>query len=215
MLSALAYFSFFSTAFPLCLGVFRWKVLSHTLKLITIYTATSFAFDALGLAFVYIVQRNIIIMNVYDIVHFVVLGMYFRSMAPKLLRKPVWDVYYFGGILLLFLTIFIFNDPFELSTFQLTNGFIYISIILFVIGGFVSMLRDIEHDSLLNNPHFFISVGILFHLTSASLLFFTDDYLNENESLLLWAIFKGLMQIFMNGMIAYGLYLGQKNRYAI
>ncbi len=93
----------------------------------------------------------------------------------------------------------------------MTNGFIYMALILFVVVGLIEMMKTVDYEPLSQNPNFYVAVGVLFHLTGSCLLFFGGTKFTAQENKILWLIFKGFMQFFMNGMIAYGIYLGQKN----
>ena len=192
---------------PLSIALFRFRALNFEQRYLTILLGVTAAVEAGANYFWYNGWNNLLIYHFYTVVQFILITLLYTRKLEGLFPSVLFRILISAFILFAITNAVFFQSVRSLNTNVIILGsFIYI---LFSISYFYKLLKEVNYESLQNNPMFWINAGILIYFSSTLILFVLGNRLIP-ESLrvigVAWSL-HALFNIFLNMFYALALWV--------
>ncbi|MFI5203524.1 MAG: hypothetical protein ACHQF2_03420 [Flavobacteriales bacterium] len=202
----LGYISAIATCIPAVVTLFRGKKFLQQLLPVLIYAWLAALFEIAGFILSELSINNLVLIHIFTIIEFASLTyLYFFLFTNRYIQIgiPVLSVAF---ALFAICYLVIYEAAYEMN--PIPRSIEAIVLIVFSIGFFVKLLRDLQVDNLLRNTVFWINTGILIYFAGNFFLFIFSNYVLSQPMehfYEFWAMHSCLNIIF-NGFLAYGLW---------
>lgn len=179
LLELLSDFSYIILALPLLRGLFAWKKLVESQRIIYLLVIITFINDSLTIHLNRQSQNNLWVYHFFVPLYFCVLVYLYRKSLNSLPVKSV--LYWCIGLFLVFSTTnSLFIQPLDsFNTNAITTSMVFYIILTIIY--FYQLLAESLYTELERNPVFWLSAGVLLYNSGALILFILANYFLEEQ----------------------------------
>jgi len=172
---------------PLAYGLWHFKELNKSLKLITILIALSLVFNILADVVARLGYYNTPIINLYQLVELIVLYAFFhRSISIKGIQTAITIL---TPLMIIFWVVAMLRNWYVYEILSDYFGVVTLSYILLVFAYFYEVVQNFRIIKLEHDPKFWIASGLLISMSGKVLSFISYVFIDFSvESLKVWAL---------------------------
>lgn len=199
--------STFSIIVPAVAGALLFKKVPRTLKILCLYIFAALLTEAFIFILSYNGANNLFLFHLFTYLEYTSVALIFYSLAYSKLWKWIIVIVSLGFILYSVINVIFYESIFEFNSNQ--RYVQAIIIIVFCVGYFVELLRNVQHMYLERHPYFVFASSYLIYISGTIFLFlFSKDFMG-NAVNKYWA-FHGVLNIWLNLSYVAVLWLGRK-----
>ncbi len=197
-----AYCSIYSAIFPSIIGLYSFKTLSPSIRIVSLFVMASFILDNIALYFpIYANEVN----NGFRLIEFICLLILYRSIFQKSKNEGVYASLGLG-YLIFFLIELLLNTQKQLNSYSITlTSLVFI---VFSVRYFYLLIRDLPTDRIQRLPMFWVNTGVLTYFAGGLFLFAMRNYLIsafQDDQTIYWT-FHNFLNIVKNLLFAVALW---------